>query len=826
MALLERHSQLAALAAAERDAACGQGSLVLVTGEAGAGKTVLLRRFAEESSARFAWGMCDELVTPRPLGPFRDMFARNSGQLEAGGFFDVLLDELSAIPHPVVAVVEDAHWADRATLDAIRFIGRRINRIHAILVVTCRADEVPADHPLRLAIGAVPATDVRRVPVGPLSRQAVTSLAAGTGVDAEKLYQLTGGNPFYVTESLADPEVTVPLSVQDAVMARVGRLGSTARACAEVAAAVPGAADIALLDACRVIDGLDEAVRLGVLRIDGESVVFSHELVRRSVEASLAEARRHEVNGQVLDALAERGADPARLAHHAVRAGRVAAVVQYAPIAAQRASSMCAHLEAFQHYQQALMHADRYPIARLLELLDEATYAGSVSGHYEAVHKYVTRAVELNRASGDPARLSRSLRELANVDWHIGQGPSAQAAADEAVEVLNGGDYNEQLAHSYSLQARLAMLDHRTDEAVSWGEKAVTLFEQDGLTVPADLLVTIGSARIQHDPYDTDTLVAALHVAIDRGDVHAVERAYINLGDELTLHMRYAEAKPYLDDGLAYVEQRDALVAVDHLQAARARWYLDRGMWSEAKLDAESAAGADGPSTTIARLVLALIETRHGDPCAAASIADLSRRARASAEAQFVIPAALAEAEFNWLRGDDEGVAKALDPVLPAIWRSGMGRIVGEAALWLHRIGRLDAIPPGAAEPYALQVAGEWRKAASAWTELGRPYEAADALADAFEPESLLAALAILNRMNAEPRAAMVRRRLAELGVDSVPRGPRAATRSNPAGLTARQVEVLRLLGDDLTYRSIAARLHVSVKTVDHHVTAIRSKLG
>ena len=136
MALLERQTQLAALAAAERDAARGQGSLVLVTGEAGAGKTALLRRFANQSSARFAWGMCDELVTPRPLGPFRDMFAHMNRQPDVNEFFAAMLEELNAMPHPAVAIVEDAHWADRATLDAIRFIGRRISRARALPVVT------------------------------------------------------------------------------------------------------------------------------------------------------------------------------------------------------------------------------------------------------------------------------------------------------------------------------------------------------------------------------------------------------------------------------------------------------------------------------------------------------------------------------------------------------------------------------------------------------------------------------------------------------------------------------------------------------------------
>jgi DNA-binding CsgD family transcriptional regulator/tetratricopeptide (TPR) repeat protein len=826
MALLERHSQLAALAAAERDAARGQGSLVLVTGEAGAGKTVLLRRFAEQSGARFAWGMCDELVTPRPLGPFRDMFAHVNGQPDAGASYDAMLDELSAFPHPAVAVVEDAHWADRATLDAIRFLGRRISRFRAMLVVTYRDDEVPADHPLRLAVGAVPVEDMRRVRVGPLSKQAVTSLAAGTGVDPDRLYELTGGNPFYVTETLADPDASVPLSVQDAVMARVGRLGLAARACAEVASAVPGSADVALLDACGVGDGLDEAVRLGVLRTDGDSVAFAHELARRAVEQSLTDSRRHDVNAQILDTLAKRHADPARLAHHAVLAGRVDAVLRYAPIAAEKATSMGAHLEAYEHYRHALEHSDQIPPPVLLDLLEAAGRSGYYAGKYHEVHPIASRAVELNRTYSDSARLSGSLVLLANIEWHNGHGMKAQSAANDAVAVLDGGDYDEPLAQAYTVQARLAMLDHRPDEAVAWGEKAVTLFEQAGRPVSPNLLVTIGSARILRDPDDKDALDFALRAALAVGDVHAAGRAYINIADELTLHMRYDEAKPYLDEGLAYLERHDDMLAIYHLRAVRAHWNVDRGRWAEAKLEARRAVGPDVPSTTIARLALTLIQVRRGDPAAGAAVEEQSRLAHDAAEAQHVIPAALASAEFSWLAGDHEGVARALGPVHATIWRSGSGQWTGQAALWQHRIGHLDAVPAGAAEAYALQIAGRWREAAAAWNRVGRPYDVADALADAPEPDPLLEALRILDRLGAEPRAAMVRRRLIELGVDSVPRGPRATTRSNPAGLTPRQVEVLRLLADGLTYRSIADRLHVSIKTVDHHATAIRTKLG
>jgi DNA-binding CsgD family transcriptional regulator len=152
--------------------------------------------------------------------------------------------------------------------------------------------------------------------------------------------------------------------------------------------------------------------------------------------------------------------------------------------------------------------------------------------------------------------------------------------------------------------------------------------------------------------------------------------------------------------------------------------------------------------------------------------------------------------------------------------------LLGEIATWRRRGGLSDEIPTAVAEPYALELAGEHERAARRWTEIGCPYEAALSLAGASGEEEVRRALDELRRLDAAPAAAIVARRLRERGARGLPRGPRPATRRNPAGLTARELEVLTLLAEGLRNAEVAARLHLSVKTVDHHVASIFRKLG
>jgi predicted ATPase len=246
---LERGVCLALLASYADQARGGEGRLVLVAGEAGVGKSALVEQLQRDvPDARWSWGACDGLFTPRPLGPLFDLAGQIGGELgelcRAGAareeLFRALLRQISAPGALNVLVVEDVHWADEATVDLLRFVGRRLRDVPVLLIVTYRDDGLAADDPLRLALGDL-ATQrpTRRVELSPLSAGVVRILAGGSGLEAAELYRLTGGNPFYVTEVVQAGLGAVPSSARCGAGARraaerrvsrgVGRCGADRR---------------------------------------------------------------------------------------------------------------------------------------------------------------------------------------------------------------------------------------------------------------------------------------------------------------------------------------------------------------------------------------------------------------------------------------------------------------------------------------------------------------------------------------------------------------------------------------------------------------------
>ncbi len=259
MDLLERDQDLRELHNLLQTAIAGQGSLLLLGGEAGVGKTSFVRSFTRDvkSRARVLVGSCDALSTPRPLGPLADIAADIGGEIERllqssarrDQVFSACFRELSGAWRPAVAVFEDVHWADEATLDLLRFLGRRIDRTRSLIIATYRDDEVGPAHPLRKVLGDLATTDgVKRHTLAPLSLEAVAQLARGSDLDPAALYGQTGGNPFYVTEVLAAGG-GVPETVSDAVLTRVSRCSPAAQAALEVAAVAgsPAGADFSAM---------------------------------------------------------------------------------------------------------------------------------------------------------------------------------------------------------------------------------------------------------------------------------------------------------------------------------------------------------------------------------------------------------------------------------------------------------------------------------------------------------------------------------------------------------------------------------------------------
>jgi DNA-binding CsgD family transcriptional regulator len=435
--------------------------------------------------------------------------------------------------------------------------------------------------------------------------------------------------------------------------------------------------------------------------------------------------------------------------------------------------------------------------------------------------------VELRRRLGDPFRLGVSLRWLSRVQWWCGHRPDAERAGAEAIMVLAEAGDTRLLAMAYSNQSQLHVLAERHAQAIEWGGRAVRLAREAGdAAILSHALNNVGLAKWRRrDPQGRPTLEESLQVALAAGEIEHACRAYVNMIWSLLDDLCFAEAEQRLAEAMELADCAEHQMFLTYMNMELGILKLATGHWDEAVQATEPAVHGPKSVRSPALVVLARIRARQGDPAAA----DLMNRAWTLAaelqELQRTGPAAAARAEAAWLQGDDPGAVTALEQTYADACRLGVPSTRAELAYWMTRFGR--PVQPGESEhPYALQAAGRWSEAAAAWQAAGCPYEYAAALSESPDPADLLAALAELDALRAEPLARRVRARLREAGVTRIPRGPVEVTRQNPAGLTGRQVEVLRLLGQNLTNSEIARRLTLSVRTVDTHVAAVLAKLG
>lgn len=840
--ILERDLELARLAAAARDAARGAGCVVLVLGEAGIGKSSLVRALPTvlPARARLLVGQCDDLTTGRPLGPLRDLVGGVGADLaralrdaaDRHRVHEALRAELAAAPHPAVLVVEDVHWADEASLDALRYLVRRVERLPAVLVLTYRDDELDRGHPLRHLLGQVSGADrVLRLPLARLSRDAVRTVCAAAGLDPGQVYAVTSGNPFYVAEIVAAGGTGgVPPTVVDAVLARLRGLDEAARDALEQLAVLPSAAERGLVDVL-LPDGdraLAAAEQRGLLVVSPDRVAFRHEIIRRAVADSLPAARRIALHRAVLTALV-RAPDPdrSRIMHHAAAAGEADAVARFGPGAARDAARAGAHRAAAAHLRLVLRRRERYPAARLADLLEQFAVESYTIGDCAPAVAAQRDAVALRRGLGDLRALGADLRWLSRIHWWAGDSARAETAAREALTVLERAGDERLLALALSNTAQLRMLSDAYPQAVEYGERAIALARATGdCAILSHALNNVGSARWRSgNPWGQWQLEESLTVALASGEVEHACRAYANIVWQLLDDLRFAEADRFLARGIELADRAEHLGFLSYLQVELALRKFAAGDWAGAERFALLGTDVFPPARCPALTVLARIRGRRGDPGGGELLDQAWQIAVGTRELQRTGPVAAARAEAAWLRGDPAGVIAAAAPVharaglLPASpYRAELGH-------WLTKAGR-PTPSPGSDHPYALQAAGQWDKAALLWQEAGCPYEHAAALAESPDPAVKLSALATLDALGAAPLARLVRAELHALGVRRVPRGPHPATRRNPAGLTDRQLQVARLLTRGLTNAEIAGRLVLSVRTVDHHVRAVLEKLG
>lgn len=844
--LLERGPELALLG--ERIAALRGGAVpgacVLLSGEAGGGKSSLLAEAARRagSDVQWLWGACEPMLSPPPLGALIDLLdrlppsigaavraGRHTPEVLAG-----MLELLRQSRQPVVLVIDDAQWADGATLDLLRYLGRRIDNTRALLVLSYRDEALAGDHPLLGVLGGLPPRSVIRLPLAPLSRHAVAELARRVGRSARGVHQATQGNPFFVTELLAGDAQTLPASVRDAVLARVAPLPAEARDVLELASVAPVQIEVEVLDA--VVDDAHAAIELctaaGLLILDGGELRFRHELARRAVEAGLPPGRAAALHAAVFDALSVRRAPVVRLVHHAAGAGLSGAVLALAPQAAREAAQARAHRQAAALYALALEHAAALPAAEQAVLhvahADECLLVNRVDDATASRR----HALALHRRLGDRLAQALDLRALAHIEWYRGAPQAGRPYAQAAIDLLEQLDAPRELAMAYAAMAQLHLLGQTSVPAYEWGRKALVLLEgladAEGL---AYALNTVGTAQLRYDdaPEAWALLERSRDIALAHGfEAHAA-RAYMNSASLALVHRRHAKLDAACAQGIAYCEAHDMDMYLCRLHIRHAYALLEAGQWE----DAEAELAAVRQTASLTRLeneqaahVQALLDLRRGNERSQAYWSEMIDGRRALSIDPWYAPQAVVRCEAAWLRGAFEQVQRIADAAFNAAAISTEAWRIGQLACWLQRAGGEPApIDQALPAPCRLELDGDHRSAAQAWAALGCRYEQALALLGGDEAD-LRHALTLLDQLGAAPAARIARARLRAMGARDVQRGRNTRTRDDPLGLTAREREVLELLAQQLSNRVIAERLHRSQRTVENHVAALLAKLG
>jgi DNA-binding CsgD family transcriptional regulator/tetratricopeptide (TPR) repeat protein len=627
----------------------------------------------------------------------------------------------------------------------------------------------------------------------------------------------------------------VPATVRDAVLARADRLSPGARHLLEAAAVIGSPAESWLVTSVSQASprAAEECISQGLLLSRGDSLSFRHELARNAVLEAVSAPQQIDFHRRALAALRDFGStDLSRLSHHAVAAFDRDAVLEYGVAAAQRAASFRSHREAAAQYERVMHYAGALPLARRAELLMAWSFELSLLDRTDQATATCLEALELWRALGDRLREGDALRWLARTYWYAGRNTEAAASLAEALDILEALPPSPELAMAYSARAQLHMLAWDTGPAIAWGDKAIRLAEElNEYETLSHALANVGAALMmfpEHLERSQALLDRALELALRENMEEHAARVSILISTGRCEMYSFAVADQALAEGIAYAAEHDLDTYLNYQRAWRGLSLFYRGHWAAAAEQETEVLRQPrlGPPTRIVALaVLGRVHVRQGSSAATGLLDEALELAAGTDELQRLCPVRTALAEQAWLAGNLDRVRAEAESIYDMALLSKHRWYIGQLAYWLWRAGALECVPDDAFEPYVLQIEGNWREAAAAWRSLGCPYEAAWALVDSDSEPELRYAHAEFLRLGAAPAAAIALRRLRELGVERLPRGPRPSTQANPFQLTSRELEVLALIVQGQRTQDIADALFLSPRTVSHHITAILAKL-
>ena len=862
--LLERSAPLGVLHAAWERASSGRGGTVLIEGEAGIGKTALLQQFAiaHQDDSSIAWGWCEALFTPRPLGPLHDMNRALGPEVATlleqstppDRLFPALLDRLQDQDTPLVLVFEDVHWADNATLDLVRYLGRRISLLNTLVVLSARSDEIGTTHPLSYVLGDLPAAAVTRIKLSPLSPAAVQELADEVGRGGDELYRVTAGNPFFVTELLAatdDDAGNVPDSIRDAVWSRLARLTPGERDVLEMMSIVPGNMELRLIKAllgAEAEDLVDMAVARGLLRRDpGGDISFRHELARQATLDRLSNSLQRSMHGKVEAALAslpgqDGMAQLARRVHHAAGAEDGAKVLELAPLAARQASRLGAHQQAASYLSTALAYIGDADPALAAQLHESWAYEASLGlFDYDAIIASHHRAIGIWRELGNRAKVSLNYRLLSRLHWRRGEGNEARKYSELAVEEVEGTGASPELAMAYSSRSQLHMLHYRFEEAIEWGNRAIRLADElKVVETRVHALNNVGTALLfSGRDGGREVMEEGLALALEHGFHDHAARAYTNFSEYAVVSKQFDLAERLLAEGIAFAARFDLDSPNQYLLGRLAHLRMEQGRLREAETIARGVIGMERLPVVMhlpALTVLGRVRSRMGQSGAREALEQALVEALPTGEPQRIMPVRIALTEAEWLAGDLDAAQGQLAALLDIDLSGLRPWDVGEFAAWWLRCSMPGDVPLKLSDlprPWTLELAGDAVAASAEWSRMGLPYEAGIAMLQVTGDgagAAISRAVVALEEIEAKAAAALGRRKAQQLGVAAqlprVRRGPYTGARQHPLGLTPSELQVLRLIADGRSNKDIARQLSRSPRTIEHQVSAVLGKFS
>ena len=845
MALIERDGLLASLQQHFDDISDGEGHCVFISGEAGIGKTALVKAFCKKQSDECSMyqGACDALFTPRPLAPLYDIlwqvnkerWPTSPSSEERSALFSNFFQELSTKKGKVLIVFEDIHWADEGTLDFIRFFAKRIYQLPCLFILTYRDNEIHSRHPLRSVLGQLPPDSFTKLVVTPLSKQAVVEMATHKGYSGEDVYSIAGGNPFYVNEILASYSPGVPDNIKDSILSVYERQKEGTKNAWQIWSVMPEGLEVERVATIKNSWwDIDHCFAISVIIVQSGKVVFKHELYRRTIEESLTPFKRMELNKLMLelflDSFEEKG-EIERILHYAKNANEKKLVVKYAPEAAQKAASIGAHLEASKLFLTAIEYFEGNDTNQLAGFYEAYAYECYLSNQIKEAIASTEKVLNLWNEKSDTEKTGDTLRFLSRLWWFDGNRKNAEDFAWQAIGVLKDQPVSSTKAMAFSNMSQLKMLSDEPSECMLWGEKAMSLAKElDNEEILCHALNNVGSVQMcihSSEQEGIAMLQQSLEIAVRNSYHEHAARAYTNLASGLVKIKSYSFAMTTLDDGIHYCEERDLNAWSFYMLSWKARLNLKTGHWVEAGSIANNLLKNENQPAIIkitALIVVAKILMRKGDKDVRTLLLEAKTKSFKTMELQRVIPSMVALLEYEWLTGKTIIEQDDIEQTAVLMRQAGIDSEKNEFVFWMKKAGRHIVLCKEIADAYDTSSAAKTLKAASFWQRAGCPYEQALVLFEGKEDDKRKA-IKILQDLDAIAVYEKMKQAMRNLGIKNIPRGIRKSTRSNAAFLTYREMDVLRLLKEDMQNKEIAAQLYISAKTVDHHISSILFKL-